>query len=125
MSNYTAATQWPLMKIEDKITELYEHFGLAEARSEETKESCEYLRDGKCVATSQTSCRDCRFYSPTRAAKTQAVMEYSLILEDKIARERKARSDDARRHERALRRAEARFYSYVTGPKPMNAAVNQ
>lgn len=60
------------------------------------KEDCQYLgRDERyCNATSQPSCENCRFYTPTTAAKLRMMMEEIVRHEDeekrkdKIIRER-------------------------------------
>lgn len=70
--------------------------GYTKPNREKHKEDCQYLgRDERyCKATSQVTCANCRFYTPTTAAKLRMLMEEIVRHEgeearkDKLIRER-------------------------------------
>lgn len=73
-------------------TGIYEYlcriFDNLEIRGKERERYCQFKgKDGRfCKATTQKSCKRCRFFSPATQTKIMAIIEHDLQLEEDIRR---------------------------------------
>lgn len=60
-------------------------FREAGGKIEDKEKYCQFHQNGGgkwCAATSQTSCKDCRFFDPTTPVKLDIILDHALKMED-------------------------------------------